>query len=43
MSGVFSCHFCRGGAPVHMAAEGGHASCLEVLVLKGADVNAQDE
>jgi hypothetical protein len=35
---------CRDGqAPIHKAAEGGHLSCLEFLVARGADVHAQDE
>jgi hypothetical protein len=34
---------CRGGrAPVHVAALGGHLSCLEFLVARYADVNARD-
>ncbi len=33
---------CRDGeAPVHVAASGGHLSCLEFLVARNADVNAQ--
>ncbi len=33
---------CRGGqTPVHLAAYGGHLSCLEFLVARNADVNAQ--
>jgi hypothetical protein len=33
---------CRDGrAPVHVAASEGHLSCLEFLVGRNADVNAQ--
>ena len=33
---------CRDGqTPVHGAASGGHLSCLEFLVARNADVNAQ--
>ena len=33
---------CRfGAAAIHIAAEGGHLSCLEFLVARGADVHAQ--
>jgi hypothetical protein len=33
---------CRDGrASVHVAASGGHLSCLEFLVARNADVNAQ--
>ena len=33
---------CRdGGAPIYKAARGGHLSCLEFLVDRGADVHAQ--
>jgi hypothetical protein len=33
---------CREGrAPIHGAAFGGHLSCLEFLVGRNADVNAQ--
>jgi ankyrin repeat protein len=30
-------------APIHLAAEGGHVPCIELLVAKKADVNAQDD
>lgn len=30
-----------GRAPLHYAAAGGHAGCVEVLAKAGADVNAQ--
>ena len=30
-------------APMHKAAFGGHLSCLEFLVARGADVNAQSK
>ena len=34
---------CRNGmAPIHLAAEGGHASCIEFLVTKGADIHEKD-
>ena len=39
------CHACCcrvGEAPIHKAADGGHLSCLEFLVARGADVHAQD-
>lgn len=29
--------------PLHWAARGGHIACVELLVAKGADVNAHDE
>ena len=29
-------------APIHLAAGGGHASCIEFLVTKGADIHAKD-
>jgi hypothetical protein len=35
---------CRDGrAPIHEAASRGHLSCLEFLVARNADVNAQTE
>ena len=35
---------CRSGkAPIHRAALRGHLLCLEFLVARGADVNAQDK
>jgi hypothetical protein len=33
---------CRmSSAPIHLAAVGGHLSCLELLLTRNADVNAQ--
>ena len=41
--GVFSRLLLRNGmAPIHLAAGGGHASCIEFLVTKGADIHAKD-
>ena len=41
---VSHAYCCRDGqAPIDKAAQGGHLSCLEFLVARGADVNAQDE
>ena len=39
-------HACRcrdGEAPIHKAADGGHLSCVEFLVARGADVLAQSK
>jgi ankyrin repeat protein len=32
-----------GRTPLHLAAQGGHAAAIELLVARGADVNAPDE
>ncbi len=34
---------CRyGQAPIHLAASAGNASCIEVLIAKGVDVNLRN-
>ena len=46
IEGGASSHACcgrDGRAPIYWAAEGGHLSCLELLLSRNADVNVQDE
>ena len=38
-----SCFYRSYEASIHLAARGGHFSCLEWLLTKNADVNAQDK
>ena len=43
-TGVFSCVFCSdSNSPIHLAADQGHSSTLDLLLAKNADVNARDE
>ena len=41
LSHAFGCR--HGSAAIHKAAEGGHLSCLELLITKNADIDVQDE
>ena len=40
-SHVFVCR--HGSAHIHKAAEGGHLSCLKLLITNNADIDVQDE
>ena len=41
LSHAFGCR--HGSAAIHKAAEGGHLSCLELLITNNADIDVQDE
>jgi hypothetical protein len=38
----YACHCRYEITPIHLAAEGGHISTVELLISKSADVNVQD-